>query len=89
LLNIIKTGKSFQETLKKLTKYNSVYIRNPDGPSFEWSSLGRFLGPTFEWKKQDGGDHSKAGKTNPDASLDRFIVKKIFYSCQNGLGLTI
>ncbi len=30
-------------------------------------------------------DHLKSGQINPDTSLDRFIVKKIFYSCQNGL----
>jgi hypothetical protein len=32
----------------------TVYIRKPDRPSFEWSSLGQFLGPSFECKKQDG-----------------------------------
>jgi hypothetical protein len=43
----------------------TVYIRKPDDPAFEWSSLGHFLCPAIEWKKQDGGYHLKAG---PDIS---------------------
>jgi hypothetical protein len=56
----------------------TVYIRKPDVRLSNVLLSDMFLGPTFEWKKQDGGYHSKAGKTNSDASLDRFIVKKTF-----------
>jgi hypothetical protein len=60
----------FTDGLKYLVKYlgndlktrqseysecpNTVGIRKPDRPAFKWSSLGRFLCPTFEWLKQDG-----------------------------------
>jgi hypothetical protein len=60
-------------------KSNTVYIRKPDRPRFERSFLGQFLCPGFK-------RHLNPGQRIFLTSLDRFIVKKIFYSCQNGLG---
>jgi hypothetical protein len=71
-----------------IIKCNTVYIRKPDRPAFEWSSLGHFLGPAIEcldWTviyiyiyNGLGLDHLKPGLKSPvwnGASPDRFINK--------------
>jgi hypothetical protein len=62
---------------KQLVDYterpNTVYIRKPDRPAFEWSSLGHFLGPAIEWLDWTvlyiynglGLDHLKVGHKSP------------------------
>ncbi len=49
----------------KVIFFCTVYIRKPDIRLSNGQRVGHNLCPTFEWKKQDGGDHSKAG---PDIS---------------------
>jgi hypothetical protein len=41
---------------------NTVYIRKPDDPTFEWSTLGHFLCPAFKWS---GNQMVGTGQTGP------------------------
>jgi hypothetical protein len=52
-------------------KSDTVYIRKPDRPRFERSSLGHILGSVFGYRLKAGPDFFLT-------SLDRFVMNKIF-----------